>query len=199
MTIAYLMDTVVQAGYEAIELVVEDIVLDDGDGRFYDQQGRHLDVVFKLYPWEWLLEDEFGPAVLADSDRPGGTTWVEPVYKMLWSTKALLPVLWQLFGADPELRELLLPAYFADEMPSTWRTYVRKPLWGREGAERDGRSGTARSRSRCPAATAPKAGSCRSSRRCRTSLASTGRTIPCSGPGWSTANRPGWGSARATG
>ena len=134
MTVAYLMDTVVQAGYEAIELVVEDIVLDDGDGRFYDQQGRHLDVVFKLYPWEWLIEDEFGAAVLADAARPGGTTWVEPAYKMLWSTKALLPVLWQLFGTDPVLGQYLLPAYFADEMPSSWREYVRKPLWGREGA-----------------------------------------------------------------
>jgi len=134
MTVAYLMDTVVQAGYEAIELIVEDIVLDDGDGRFYDQQGRHLDVVFKLYPWEWLIEDEFGPAVLADGMRPGGTTWVEPAYKMLWSTKALLPVLWQLFGTDPVLGQYLLPAYFADEMPSSWRDYVRKPLWGREGA-----------------------------------------------------------------
>jgi glutathionylspermidine synthase len=134
MTVAYLMDTVVQAGYEAIELIVEDIVLDDGDGRFYDQQGRHLDVVFKLYPWEWLIDDEFGPAVLADQLRPGGTTWIEPAYKMLWSTKALLPVLWQLFGTDPVLGRYLLPAYFADEMPSSWRDYVRKPLWGREGA-----------------------------------------------------------------
>ena len=56
MTVAYLMDTVVQAGYEAIELIVEDIVLDDGDGRFYDQQGRHLDVVFRrhgLEAWEY--------------------------------------------------------------------------------------------------------------------------------------------------
>src|SRR4051812_35008987 len=134
MTVAYLMDTVVQAGYEAIELVVEDIALDDGDGRFYDPQGRHLDVVFKLYPWEWLVDDEFGPAVLADAARPGGTTWIEPAYKMLWSTKALLPVLWQMFGGDPVLGELLLPAYFADEAPSSWRSYVRKPLWGREGA-----------------------------------------------------------------
>jgi glutathionylspermidine synthase len=134
MTVAYMMDTVVQAGYEAVELVVEEIVLDDGDGRFYDQQGRHLDVVFKLYPWEWLLEDAFGASVIADSMRPGGTTWVEPAYKMLWSTKALLPVMWQLFGTDPELSRLLLPAYFADEMPSSWRSYVRKPLLGREGA-----------------------------------------------------------------
>jgi glutathionylspermidine synthase len=134
MTVAYLMDTVVQAGYEAVELIVEDIALDDGDGRFYDQQGRHLDVVFKLYPWEWLLEDEFGPAVLADSARPGGTTWVEPVYKMLWSTKALLPVLWEMYRSDPVLSELLLPAWFADEAPPGLRDYALKPLWGREGA-----------------------------------------------------------------
>jgi hypothetical protein len=72
--------------------------------------------------------------VLADSARPGGTTWVEPAYKMLWSTKALLPVLWQLFGTDPVLSRYLLPAYFADEAPTSWRSYVRKPLWGREGA-----------------------------------------------------------------
>ena len=45
-----------------------------------------------------------------------------------------MPVLWQLFGSDPVLGELLLPAYFADEAPSSWREYVRKPLWGREGA-----------------------------------------------------------------
>ena len=139
MTVAYLMDTVVQAGYEAIELIVEDIVLDDGDGLFYDPQGRHLDVVFKLYPWEWLLEDEFGPAVLADSARPGGTTWVEPVYKMLWSTKALLPVLWQLFGTDPALDRYLLPAYFADEVPHELALLRPQAAVGPRGRERGDR------------------------------------------------------------
>src|SRR3712207_7538114 len=63
------------------------------------------------------------------------TTRFRSAYKMLWSTKALLPVLWQLFGSDPALSPLLLPAYFADEMPSSWRTFVRKPLWGRERSE----------------------------------------------------------------
>src|SRR3712207_2947092 len=134
MTVAYLMDTVVQAGYEAVELIVEDIVLDDGDGRFYDTEGRHLDVVFKLYPWEWLVEDEFGPAVLADAARPGGTTWVEPAYKMLWSTKALLPVLWQMFGSDPVLSPLRVRAFVACELAAGCHAYVRKPLWGREVA-----------------------------------------------------------------
>src|SRR4051794_14955967 len=99
MTVAYLMDTVVQAGYEAIELIVEDIVLDDGDGRFYDQQGRRLDVAFKLSPWEWLIDDEVGAAVRAAQARPGGTTWSGPVCKMLWSPKARLPIMWQVFGS----------------------------------------------------------------------------------------------------
>jgi glutathionylspermidine synthase len=53
---------------------------------------------------------------------------------MLWSTKALLPVLWQLFGTDPVLGRYLLPAYFAEDAPTSWRSYVRKPIWGREGA-----------------------------------------------------------------
>jgi glutathionylspermidine synthase len=32
------------------------------------------------------------------------------------------------------LSQLLLPAWFADEAPAGLRDYVRKPLWGREGA-----------------------------------------------------------------
>jgi glutathionylspermidine synthase len=32
------------------------------------------------------------------------------------------------------LGQFLLPAYFSDEAPSSWREFVRKPLWGREGA-----------------------------------------------------------------
>ena len=169
MTVAYLMDTVVQAGYEAIELIVEDIVLDDGDGRFYDQQGRHLDVVFKLYPWEWLIEDEFGPAVLADGMRPGGTTWVEPAYKMLWSTKALLPVLWQLFGSDPVLGQYLLPAYFADEMPSSLAGLRAQAAVGPRGRQRRDRPGRRGGRRAARAGTAPRGSSSRSSPRCRTS------------------------------
>ena len=173
-------------------------MLDDGDGRFYDQQGRHLDVVFKLYPWEWLIEDEFGPAVLADGARPGGTTWVEPAYKMLWSTKALLPVLWQLFGTDPVLGELpaagLLRRRGAVELAGLRAQAAVGPR-GRQRGDRPRRRGGGRD---CPGGTAPRGSSSRSSRRCPTSPASTARTTRCSAPGWWTASRPGSASARAT-
>jgi hypothetical protein len=44
-----------------------------------------------------------------------GTVWIEPPYKAaLLGNKALLPVLWKLFGDDPERGKYLLPAYFAE-------------------------------------------------------------------------------------
>jgi glutathionylspermidine synthase len=132
MNTTYLADTAREAGYEVDILLTEDIGLGE-DGRFYDTQRRPIEVLFKLYPWEWLVKDRFGQAVLADLSQPGGTVWIEPIYKMLWSNKGLLPVLWQLFRDDAERSRYLLPAYFADE-PHDLTSYVAKPLLGREGA-----------------------------------------------------------------
>src|SRR3954452_13490985 len=115
MTVAYLADCVQRAGYEAIVVTTEEIGLDTGDARFYDSKGKRLDVVFKLYSWEWLLQDEYGPSVVADLRRPGGPTWIEPIWKMLWSNKGLLPLLWQRYEHDPVISRHLLPAFFADD------------------------------------------------------------------------------------
>ena len=46
----------------------------------------------------------------------------------MWSNKALLAILWEL---NPN-HELLLPAYL--DGPRNMQNYVRKPLFGREGA-----------------------------------------------------------------
>ena len=136
MTVAYMADTVKRAGYQATVLTTEQIGLDTGDARFYDPDGNHLDVVFKLYPWEWLVDDAYGPSVLADQRLDGATTWIEPVWKMLWSNKGLLAVLWQRYENDPVLSRYLLPAFFGDdprarELEVTG--FARKPLFGREG------------------------------------------------------------------
>ena len=86
--------------------------------------------VFKLYPWEWMVHEEFAGAALERmGDDQGQTLWIEPIWKMLWSNKGILPVLWRLYPDHPNL----LPAYFEDE-PHTLKSYVRKPLLAREGA-----------------------------------------------------------------
>src|ERR1700743_89620 len=53
---------------------------------------------------------------------------------MLWSSKGILPVLWEVFKDRPEA-EFLLEAYFEGDEPAGFRAgAVRKPLHGREGA-----------------------------------------------------------------
>ena len=64
-----------------------------------------------------------------------GTVWIEPPYKAgLLGNKAILPVLWKLFGDDPERSRYLLPSYFAGSSGAASLTsYAKKPVWGREG------------------------------------------------------------------
>lgn len=77
----------------------------------------------KLYPWEWLAKESFGGHLL--DDKVGV---LEPVWKMLLSNKAILPILWQLFPNHPNL----LPAFF--DKNDIVGDYVTKPILAREGA-----------------------------------------------------------------
>ncbi|MEV7088905.1 glutathionylspermidine synthase family protein [Streptomyces sp. NPDC093085] len=134
MTVAYLRETAEQAGLETAALSVEEIGWDRLSGRFVDDRLRYIRTCFKLYPWEWLATDHFGPHVLDTLDNGGGTgttCWIEPAWKMLLSNKALLAVLWELNPGHPHL----LPAYLDGprELAAT-SGYVAKPLLGREGA-----------------------------------------------------------------
>lgn len=146
MTVLAMADAVTEAGYEVDLLHTEDIKLAEDPmtidfagtvvhpGTFLDGTNRPIDVIFKLYPWEMLAEDPFGRTALWNAVQPGGTVWVEPPYKMLWSNKGILAILWEMFGDDPVLSRYLLPTYFAGREPAGFTSYAEKPLLGREGA-----------------------------------------------------------------
>jgi len=125
MTATYLRDTAEQAGLATVAVEMQDIGWDAGAGRFVDQAGEPIRWLFKLYPWEWLVREDFGANALATYQQ---VRWVEPIWKMLLSNKGILPILWELNPGHPNL----LPAYF--ETPHGLQHYVRKPLLGREGA-----------------------------------------------------------------
>ncbi|OAQ73153.1 glutathionylspermidine synthase [Pochonia chlamydosporia 170] len=141
MNLALLMDTCQQAGWLTKSLFMEQIQMHP-DGRFHDHEGEHIDVLFKLYPYEFLAEEAAAEAVFKDMNRVGlrdangkyigGTVWIEPPYKMLWSNKALFAILWQLFKDDPRSK-WLLPTYFESEKPESLTKYARKPIFSREG------------------------------------------------------------------
>ncbi|MGW5419643.1 glutathionylspermidine synthase family protein [Streptomyces sp. NPDC003943] len=134
MTVAYLRETAEQAGLATEALSVERIGWDRIAGRFVDDRLRFIRACFKLYPWEWLTTDRFGPHVLETLDNGGGTgstCWIEPAWKMLLSNKALLAILWELYPGHPNL----LPAYLDGPRElATTTGWVAKPLLGREGA-----------------------------------------------------------------
>jgi glutathionylspermidine synthase len=117
----YLRDTAIQAGLDAPAIDIADIGWNGK--RFVDLDERPITTLFKLYPWEWLAREEFGPHLLARTMRV-----IEPAWKMLLSNKAILPVLWEMFPEHPNL----LPASFE---PGRFATdYVKKPIYSREGA-----------------------------------------------------------------
>jgi glutathionylspermidine synthase len=125
-TLAYLADTAVQAGLAATMIAIENIGWRD-EGGFVDLDNRDIDLVFKLYPWEWMFRDAFGARL-----RYASTRWIEPPWKAVLSNKGILPLLWEMFPGHPNL----LPAYFEDDPRAAelGASYVRKPIYSREGA-----------------------------------------------------------------
>lgn len=119
----YLRDTALQAGIDARHVYIEDIGWSDTEERFVDLDGNAIRALFKLYPWEWIMRDAFGPN-LARARIPA----LEPSWKLVLSCKAILAVLWELYPDHPNL----LPAYFDAERLG--KNYVRKPMYSREGA-----------------------------------------------------------------
>lgn len=120
-TTVYLQDAAAQAGLDTGFIAMSDIGT-DGE-RFVDLENNAIGTLFKLYPWECLMAEEFAPLIHAS-----GVRMIEPAWKMLLSTKALLPVLWEMFENHP----LLLKSSFDEKDISG--AVVKKPIYGREGS-----------------------------------------------------------------
>jgi glutathionylspermidine synthase len=123
LTVTYLRETCEAAGVRTIGLPIEQIGW-NGE-TFVGEEHETIRALFKLYPWEWLLHEQFGRNI-----APSGARFIEPAWKMILSNKGILPILWELFGGHPNLLEAYRDP--TDEMLA-WG-YTRKPLLSREGA-----------------------------------------------------------------
>lgn len=126
-TVDYLMDLATQAGVDARYIAIED--LGELNGQLVDLDNQPIRGLFKLYPWEFILQEDFA-ALVASSQ----TQFIEPPWKMILSNKGILPLLWQRYPNHPNL----LPAFYetpkSEPLGAGW---VRKPLFSREGANVD--------------------------------------------------------------
>jgi glutathionylspermidine synthase len=126
-TVEYLRDCAIQAGLNTGLIYIEDIGFVDNERAYVDMNNEMINNIFKLYPWEWLIDEKFSGGLFENENSP---YWIEPAWKMLISNKIILVILWELFPGHP----LLLPTfednnYFIKNNIS----YVSKPILGREG------------------------------------------------------------------
>lgn len=125
ITVTYLMDTAHQAGLKTRRILMPEIGWDREQRQFVDLENTSIIALFKLYPWEWILTDEFAEQMRESFAR---MIWMEPAWKMILSNKGILPILWECNPGHPNLLEA-----YADE-PHGLQQYVKKPFLGREGA-----------------------------------------------------------------
>lgn len=120
-TVEYLRDTAVQAGLDTAHIDIEDMGW-DGE-RFLDLEDQPIEALFKLYPWEWIVREQFGGYLLS-----GAAQVIEPPWKMVLSNKAALALLWEMAPRHPNLLPTSLEAGAIEG------SLIRKPILGREGA-----------------------------------------------------------------
>jgi glutathionylspermidine synthase len=119
----YLRDTAIQGGLQTELVYMEDIGFDSINRHYVDANDRGISSMFKLYPWEWLLNEFFGRYL-----EESGVIMIEPAWKMILSNKGILPILWEMNPRHPNLLESSFNAdHFRDN-------FVSKPLLSREGS-----------------------------------------------------------------
>lgn len=128
-TVEYLEELATEAGLETVFLSMDEIGIDPM-GRFTDLDDRIIDWLFKLYPWEWLMEESFGQFM-----PQSGARFIEPPWKGVLSNKGMLPLLWETFEGHPNL----LPSFFEGDprAAALGNNFARKPLLSRRGANID--------------------------------------------------------------
>ena len=184
-TLAYLQDCAHQAGLATS--MMRDGGRSAGRRRVCSstQKNVPIDLLFKLYPWEWMMREAFGRYL------PGAATqFVEPPWKAILSNKGILPLLWAMF---PRPSQPAAGLFRRRRKGGRARRVLcaQAALFARRRQHRAGGRRQCR-RPDDPALTAPK-GSCgRRSRRCRNSTATT----PCSAPGSPPASPAGFRCAR---
>ena len=125
LTTKYMQSLAEAAGLSTEYIHVEDIGFNDDKNMFVDTFERPIRTLWKLYPWEWLMNDPFIEVI-------ENVNVIEPAWKLILSNKCILPVLYEMHRGHPNL----LPAFFTKEemISSGIHDFVEKPVFGREGA-----------------------------------------------------------------
>ncbi len=112
------------AGFHTAFAFVDEVEFSEEDGIFYE--GEQYEYWFKLIPWETIAIEEGDLArILTKIMENQKAIILNPAYTLMFQSKAMLKILWDLFPNHP----LLLESSFE---PLDVKQ-VQKPFFGREG------------------------------------------------------------------
>ncbi len=123
-TVRLLQHIATEAGYNTAFAFMDEIEFDDEGVYFQDES---YELWFKLIPWEDIaLEESDLAMILTNIIKNQKAIIFNPAYTLLFQSKGLLKILWDLYPNHP----LLLESSFE---PLEGQKQVKKPIFGREG------------------------------------------------------------------
>ncbi len=124
-TVKLLQHIAADAGFNTEFAYIDDIEFSSEEGIVYNEQNYEL--WFKLIPWEDIALEESDLAMLLTNIIKSQKAIIfNPAYTLLFQSKGLLKILWDLYPDHP----LLLETSFE---PLESQKQVEKPIFGREG------------------------------------------------------------------
>jgi glutathionylspermidine synthase len=124
-TVRLLQHIATEAGFNTEFAYIDEIEFSAEEGIFY--QDKNYELWFKLIPWEDIALEESDLAMLLTSIIKNQKAIIfNPAYTLLFQSKGLLKILWDLYPNHP----LLLESSFE---PLQGKKQVKKPVFGREG------------------------------------------------------------------
>ena len=124
-TVRLLQHIAEEAGYNTEFAYIDDIEFSSEDGIEFN--GTSYELWFKLIPWEDIALEESDLAMILKNIITNQKAIIfNPAYTLLFQSKGLLKILWDLYPNHP----LLLESSFE---PLEGQKQVKKPVFGREG------------------------------------------------------------------
>ena len=125
-TVRFLQDIASSYGFGTEFCYVDEAILSGSEGLSYG--GSNYEFWFKLVPWEDIaIEEPEMAELIKEMMSNKNTIFLNPAYTLLFQSKRMLKILWDLFPNHP----LLLESSFE---PLKGKKQVRKRAFGREGA-----------------------------------------------------------------
>ena len=124
-TVRLLQHIATEAGFNTEFAYIDEIEFSAQEGIFYEN--KNYELWFKLIPWEDIALEESDLAMLLTNIIKNQKAIIfNPAYTLLFQSKGLLKILWDLYPNHP----LLLETSFE---PLEGQKQVKKPIFGREG------------------------------------------------------------------